>query len=69
MIGPVLRHVSAPQPSDQEPGGGDPLPDADGPDQLSVKLAAIDKMTAEEIADAWPEVAAVLKEARLAGRS
>jgi len=29
VLGPVLSHVSAPPPSDQDPGGGDPLPDAD----------------------------------------
>ncbi len=69
VIGPVLRHVSGPQQSDQEPGGGDPLPDPDGQDQLAVKLAAIDKMSAEEVAANWDQVAAVLKEARLAGRS
>ncbi len=50
----MLRHFSsrAPSTADQEPGG-DPLPDADGPDQLAVKLDSISKMSAQQVADAW----------------
>lgn len=68
VIGPVLRHASAPPVDDRanDPqADDDPAPD----DQLSARLAAIDAMSAQDVADNWDQVAATLKEARLAGRS
>ncbi len=63
----MLRHFSSPASST-----ADPAPDDDAqapPSAGGLTMADVDQMTAEEVADRWPEVAAVFEAVRKRAKS
>jgi len=68
VLQPILNHIlrgSTPPDGAAPTDDGDPEPQSAG----GLTMAAIDKMSAEEIADRWDEVAAVIKAEREGAKS